>query len=66
MLAGGDVVSRYVICLAHAVGAPGTAPVRVRGLITARSYEIKGPQSVTDVDPRDVPGLLSTGLFRRE
>jgi hypothetical protein len=41
------------------------APVRVRGLITGRSYEFSGPQSVALIDPRDVPGLQNTGLFRR-
>jgi hypothetical protein len=41
-----------------------TGPVRVRGLITGCSYEFAGPQSVADIDQRDVPGLLNTGLFR--
>jgi hypothetical protein len=41
------------------------APVRVRGLITGRTYEFSGPQSVALIDPRDVPGLQNTGLFRR-
>jgi hypothetical protein len=51
----GDITLRYL----------KTAPVRVRGLITGRSYEFTAPQLVANIDPRDVPGLLSTGLFRR-
>jgi hypothetical protein len=50
-----DVAMRY-----SSAGA-----VRVRGLITGRSYEFTGPQSVVSIDPRDVPGFLHTGLFRR-
>jgi hypothetical protein len=41
------------------------APVRARGLITGRSYEFSGTQSLANVDARDVPALLNTGLFAR-
>ena len=41
-----------------------TSPVRVRGLITGNSYEFPGPNTVQPIDPRDVPGLVYTGLFR--
>ena len=50
----GDVVVRYL----------RAAPVRVRGLVTGRSYEFPGLQAVADVDSRDAPGLINTGQFK--
>ena len=41
-----------------------TSPVRVRGLITGNLYEFRGPNAVQAIDPRDVPSLVYTGLFR--
>ncbi|MFZ1007156.1 MAG: hypothetical protein WAN65_09980 [Candidatus Sulfotelmatobacter sp.] len=41
-----------------------TSPVRVRGLITGNLYEFPGPNTVQTIDPRDVSGLVYTGLFR--
>ncbi len=51
----GDIAVRYL----------RATPVRVRGLITGRSYEFSETQRLAQVDPKDVPGLLSTELFRR-
>ena len=51
----GDIAVRYL----------KSAPVRVRGLISGRCYEFTGARCVAEVDPRDFPGLLNTGLFRR-
>jgi len=42
-----------------------SAPIRARGLGSGRSYEFSGAHSVQSVDPRDVPGLLQTRLFRQ-
>ena len=50
----GEVAVRYL----------RAAPVRVRGLVTGRSYEFPGPQATADVDSRDAPGLINTGQFR--
>ena len=50
----GDVAVRYL----------RAAPVRVRGLVTGRSYEFPGPQAVADVNSRDAPGLINTGQFK--
>jgi len=51
----GEVAMRYL----------QNVPVRVRGLVSGRSYEFPGPQTVQPIDARDVPGLLNTRLFRR-
>ncbi len=42
-----------------------TDSVRVRGVTTGQSYEFSGPRAIVDVDPRDVPALLNTNVFRR-
>jgi hypothetical protein len=42
-----------------------TAPVRVQGLATGRSYEFSGSQPVQSVDARDASSLLNTRYFRR-
>ena len=42
-----------------------TAPVRVRGLITGRSYEFSTSEPVQSVDARDASSLLRTQFFRR-
>ena len=42
-----------------------TAPVRVRGLATGRTYEFSGSQPVQSVDFRDASSLLNTRFFKR-
>lgn len=42
-----------------------TAPVRVRGLATGRTYEFSGSQPVRNVDVRDASSLLNTRFFKR-
>jgi hypothetical protein len=39
--------------------------IRVRGLVSGMSYEFSGSLPVQQVDSRDAPTLLNTGLFRR-
>lgn len=42
-----------------------TAPVRVRGLATGRTYEFSGSHPVQNVDVRDASSLLNTRFFKR-
>ena len=42
-----------------------SSPIRVQGLMTGRSYDFSGSQSIQSVDARDAPSLLSTRFFRR-
>ena len=42
-----------------------TAPVRVRGLTTGRTYEFSDSQPIQSIDARDALSLLSTRFFRR-
>jgi hypothetical protein len=42
-----------------------SAPVRVQGLATGRTYEFSAARTAHLVDPRDAGALLNTGLFRR-
>jgi hypothetical protein len=41
------------------------SPLRVRGLVTGRSYEFTSSQPVQSVDARDAASLLNTRYFRR-
>jgi len=42
----------------------GDRPAYVRGTATGRRYSFARSGGVADVDARDLPGLLRTGLFR--
>jgi hypothetical protein len=42
-----------------------SSPIRVQGLMTGRSYEFSGSQTIQSVDARDASSLLNTRFFRR-
>lgn len=42
-----------------------SSPIRVRGLVSGRSYEFAGAHAVQEVDVRDASSLLNTRFFRR-
>jgi hypothetical protein len=42
-----------------------TSPIRVRGLVSGRSYEFSSAAPVQQVDARDATSLLNTRFFRR-
>jgi hypothetical protein len=41
------------------------SPIRVRGLVSGRSYEFSGTAPVQPVDARDATSFLNTRFFRR-
>ena len=55
LLPAGSLPIRYV----------DTLPIRVRGLMTGRSYEFSAAQPVQSVDASDAASLLNTRYFRR-
>jgi hypothetical protein len=42
-----------------------TSPIRVRGLVSGKSYDFSGSAPIQQVDARDAASLLNTRFFRR-